>query len=259
MVAGMTDDSSLTASLAAVAVQLPPGRTVPPEDGGAPTYWISDKPTTAEVWSSFQKRHPHTGLWPLLLSGLHDDIQRPWYDGEVFPDDPSSPDDWDANTVLAEWWADNTPENGQEPFSTWPGLAAPAHTGTDDPGESAGMIADLHSDTEPHLGLVFASRSADTLAAIGWGGPMNHEGDMGKLSAVLRSWEDRFGVCVVGIGFDTLLLSVATPPTTVEQALPIAAEHFAFCPDNIWQGQFPTLQEYAERLVDVPVWGFWWD
>ncbi len=39
-----------------------------------------------------------------------------------------------------------------------------------------------------------------------------------------------------------------------------AAEHFAFCPDLVWQGGSPhTLRGYAERLVDRPVWSFWWD
>jgi hypothetical protein len=40
----------------------------------------------------------------------------------------------------------------------------------------------------------------------------------------------------------------------------VAAEHFAFCPDNIWQGWRPfTLVGYAERLVGAAAWTFWWD
>jgi hypothetical protein len=40
----------------------------------------------------------------------------------------------------------------------------------------------------------------------------------------------------------------------------VAAEHFAFCPDNIWQNCHPpTLTAYAERLIDAGHWEFWWD
>lgn len=78
---------------------------------------------------------------------------------------------------------------------------------------------------------------------------------------MLRSWEDRFGARVVGLdGYATLLLSVATPPTTMEQAQHIAAEHFALCPDNVWQGEHPhTLVGYARSLVGQRYWSFWWD
>jgi hypothetical protein len=60
------------------------------------------------------------------------------------------------------------------------------------------------------------------------------------------------------VGFDTLDLSVAAPPVTIEQARHIAAEHYAFCPDNIWQGG-AGFEEYAADLVDADHWSFWWD
>jgi hypothetical protein len=66
---------------------------------------------------------------------------------------------------------------------------------------------------------------------------------------------------VVHLEFDVLQLSVAAPPTTLDEALLIAAEHFAFCPDNIWQGyeDARSIQEYAEKLVGQESWIFWWD
>ncbi|MER7046475.1 DUF4253 domain-containing protein [Streptomyces jumonjinensis] len=84
--------------------------------------------------------------------------------------------------------------------------------------------------------------------------------DTAKFSAVLRTWEQRFGARVVAVGFDTLHLSIATPPAQPQDALLIAAEHFAFCPDNIWQSsRSHTLTSYAEQLVDTHSWEFWWD
>ncbi|MFF3552784.1 DUF4253 domain-containing protein [Streptomyces tsukubensis] len=43
-------------------------------------------------------------------------------------------------------------------------------------------------------------------------------------------------------------------------ALLVTVEHFAFCPDNIWQSSRPhTLASCAEQLVDNHAWKFWWD
>ncbi|GAA0522950.1 hypothetical protein Ade02nite_82560 [Paractinoplanes deccanensis] len=84
-------------------------------------------------------------------------------------------------------------------------------------------------------------------------------GRAAELSAALRSWKKRFGAVVIGAGFAELHLSIAAPPTTIELAVNVAAEHFAFCPDNIWQGHSPNLTAYAERLLDTPLWSFWWD
>jgi hypothetical protein len=81
---------------------------------------------------------------------------------------------------------------------------------------------------------------------------------MGALAAVLRSWEARFGAYVVGIGFDTLTLGVQRPPTSMQHALAIAAEHFAICSDIVYQGA-GSLEAYAEEILERPVWSLWWD
>jgi hypothetical protein len=41
-------------------------------------------------------------------------------------------------------------------------------------------------------------------------------------------------------------------------ALAVAAEHYAFCPDNVGQGR-GTLEKYAPLLVGRTTWDFWWD
>jgi hypothetical protein len=77
-------------------------------------------------------------------------------------------------------------------------------------------------------------------------------------AAVVPSWEDRFGVRLVGIAFETLELSVAAPPVTFEHALHVAAEHWMFCPDNLEQGG-RGLAGYAEQICGETSWTFWWD
>ncbi|MEV8438671.1 DUF4253 domain-containing protein [Actinosynnema sp. NPDC051121] len=66
----------------------------------------------------------------------------------------------------------------------------------------------------------------------------------------------RLGGRVVDVGEEAaLVLSVASPPTTHEAALAVAAEHFASCPDNVWGES--SLARYAERLIGDHSWTSW--
>ncbi|WP_149828561.1 DUF4253 domain-containing protein [Streptomyces tailanensis] len=57
-----------------------------------------------------------------------------------------------------------------------------------------------------------------------------------------------------------LIVSVAAPPTTEADAEAVAAEHFAFCPDNIHQGTADgSLRTYVQSLLGEHTWSFWWD
>jgi hypothetical protein len=236
--------------------------------------WISDGPPEPSAWAELRAEHARTGLWPLLLGALSsEEPGRPWTSGELHPDlVATEAGDHEPESVLARWWADSAgpdpacPDEGPAaliaPYGAeWPGLAAPG-VGESDPDEVADQVAlfELASCAliGPRLGLAAAVRSADALATVAWTGPVNHENDTALFSAVLRSWEDRFGVRVISLGFATLTLSVAAPPTDLPHALNIAAEHVAFCPDNVFQGT-GFLREYAETLIGQEVWSFWWD
>jgi hypothetical protein len=94
------------------------------------------------------------------------------------------------------------------------------------------------------LGLVRCRRPADAVALAGWLGAINVMGPA-EVAAVLRNWEERFGVVLAGLGFDTLTPLVPHPPVDERQALPIAAEIAALCPDALWQGPAATLSELA--------------
>ncbi|SEN10219.1 DUF4253 domain-containing protein [Actinacidiphila rubida] len=84
--------------------------------------------------------------------------------------------------------------------------------------------------------------------------------DMAELCTVLRSWEERFGTRLVGLGDDRLILSVAAPAGTPADAEAVAAEHFAFAPDTITQGFDETLRAHAaHQILNHPIWSFWWD
>ncbi|MER6914529.1 DUF4253 domain-containing protein [Streptomyces sp. NPDC000594] len=266
--------------LRSAGVVLPPGRMITSdEDGGdaRPPLWLSDGPDfPLGLWGRIRAVHERSGLWPLLLVPLEgDESFRPWATGELEPGRMSSPDSHDPSALLARWWQCHTHTGDEDdplapaaraavtaPFGrSWPG---PARAGGDitnadaEAVEYAEFFASFHARVR--LGLVAAARGADALALLGWEGPVNYEGDTGTHAAVVRDWEERFGVRVVGIGFATLHLSVAAPPADREAALAVAAEHFAFCPDNVWQGPRPqSLASYADRLIGANCWEFWWD
>ncbi|GLZ14627.1 hypothetical protein Acsp04_48620 [Actinomadura sp. NBRC 104425] len=236
---------------------LPPGRLITPEEADRPALWVSDEPLpdAGRHWLRLYDLRHETGLYPLLLEGLAGDPGRPWHDGELWPGSVAAIDALDAENVLEKAWHSVTEGAEHGPLSgPWPGLAPPGEADAD--ADAAARRQAERSDCAL-LGLVPAERGADALTAAGWGGPCNHLGTA-EVSAVVRSWENRFGARVTSVGFDILRLSVAAPPTTVEHARRVAVEHHALCPDNIWQG-VGDFDQYAEFLADAESWWFWWD
>ncbi|MCX5297950.1 DUF4253 domain-containing protein [Streptomyces sp. NBC_00193] len=258
---------------------LPPGRMITSDegDGDAQPLWLSDGPATAELWARMRAEHPRSGLWPLLLDALDPDAGefRPRGSGEVFPEQMTSPASHDPADLLAQWWTACTADDEDDdmldvkrrlavtaPFGqAWPGLAPSrgAVAGADELA-SESVRAFLVDRPRTRLGLVAAGSGAEALTVAGWFGPCNYDNDTAKISAVLGDWGDRFGARVVAVGFATLHLSVAAPPVSERDALLVAGEHFALCPDNVWQGCRPyTLAAYAERITGAHRWDFWWD
>ncbi|MCX4801401.1 DUF4253 domain-containing protein [Streptomyces sp. NBC_01214] len=263
-----------------LGLELPPGSLIdrPGRRGWwkepRPLLWVSDEAVGSGALAAH--RTPAlaaAGLQAVLLQGRRG-LERWWQAREFSPERMSDPDDHHVEPVLREFWSAVVPDpeegaEGEEliaPFGRdWPGLAE-GGAAPDDPGGPDAVACGLADGLiasgflpSPRLALVPAGRGADVPAAMGWCGPTNHETDTALISTVLRSWEDRFGARVVALGFDELHVSVAAPPRTVAHALPVAAEHFAFSPDNVWQGS-GSIRAYADEAVTGSNhWGFWWD
>lgn len=90
------------------------------------------------------------------------------------------------------------------------------------------------------------------LRAGGW----NAVPDSANLVAALRSWRDRYGAELVGFTHDTMDFRVKRLPTSREEALDLAREHYLFCTDTL--GEL-TLRERAALLIENDWWFFWWD
>ncbi|MEU1514802.1 DUF4253 domain-containing protein [Streptomyces sp. NPDC005811] len=239
-----------------LGLQLPPGRLIDATTGEV-VLWHAEQQAASGSWKALGRPAARAGLLPVLVDlGSGQGGPEDW---ELVPGEMSYPGDHDVEEILAGYWAEVAAEEDGE----WPGLAAP-RTLTADPDARATEIADVLSEgdpgfKEPHLALVAARRSADIPTALGWTGPVNQEEDVARFSAVLRSWEDRFGIRVVALGYDRIALSVAAPPTGLAEAEAIAAEHFAFCSYAVLPGDEDTLSSYAEKLIGERAWHFWWD
>ncbi|GAA2905138.1 DUF4253 domain-containing protein [Streptomyces mexicanus] len=238
-----------------LGLQLPPGVLLDATEDGPwhePLLWYAGRSASPGNWSALGAPASRAGLLPVLLEvGGSQGGPEEWV---LLPGETSYPGDHDAEDVLATYWE----ECAAPDLGPWPGLAG-ALPLTAAPEVRAAEVADSLTTErpwlkDPRLALVPARRSADIPAALGWTGPLNHDDDVARPCAVLRSWEDRFGIRVVALGFDHLTVSVAAPPTGRDEALALAAEHFAFCPDAV-----DRPETYADRLLGEPAWHFWWD
>ena len=248
-------------------VRLPAGRRLAAEGAEqTPVLWATGELAgAAAAWLTLKDRLAGTQLVPVLLSGFSWQPERPWDVGELEPCDPGAVGELDAAEVLEDMWRSAVPRPVEDEAVTakllaphsraFPGLAAAAGPPIS-AADLAGTAALLPSPLR--LGLVAASRPADVPAIVGWTGASNYYAMAAPLACVLRSWEDRFGARLLHMGFDTMDLSIERPVPSHEAALAIAAEHFAFCPDNIYQG-VGSISRYAAALPGAAIWSFWWD
>jgi hypothetical protein len=260
------------------SVQLPDGRQL--SDGYAnpplPLLWATSEPVpeAPRVWQALAGLHPDTGLVPILLAFLGGGHEgRPWDAGELdLRCELAAVDRLDAASVLAQAWAGRAPspkEYEREPgfFAGWfppfgsefPGLAP----GQDHALTEAELDRALSWFGPARIGLVPAARPADVLALVGYNGTGNGYGTPEQLSAVLRSWEDRFGAVLIEVGFDHIRMLVRRPPRTLPEAQAVAPELYVMC-DEFWPADRPGMliggvRELAEYTLDIPVWSMWWD
>jgi hypothetical protein len=269
------------------SVRLPAGRRVYPHSqrGGStpPIAWLTtaavDEP--GAVWSALSAISGQTGLIPFLAGARKRWSARSWYIGgfpldQTYPQDVSPAADLDVAAILKGRWdsqtqpelGDDSDEEDEERFREWrdariapytrmfPGLA-PASSEPADPEQVRHALGAL---PPARIGLAAADRSADVLAAVGWY-PGNWENGLLPVVAVARSWEERFGASLLEIGINGFRLLASRPARSLEEALPIAAEQWAFAYE-CWPGQevgLSGVSEIADHLVNIFTWGFWWD
>ncbi|HEX2142976.1 MAG TPA: DUF4253 domain-containing protein [Glycomyces sp.] len=106
------------------------------------------------------------------------------------------------------------------------------------------------------LGLAPVDAGWEIPAMFPWKGSTNWELYGAEHAAVLRSWHRRFEAELVAMTYDVIELYVPHPPSA-EEAIAVAAEVYAYCPDLLDSG-VPTLEDLAEHMIRSKAWYFRW-
>jgi Domain of unknown function (DUF4253) len=243
-----------------VGLHLPAGRIIH-DVAGTASMWLSDTAPDRELLEELHACAGRTGLWPVALNmeGFSMPVEPGW---------PQAP--LDAQVILSDWSARLKPWNEDhdhlnchacmamsEHWRTYPARAITRESDQDAARTAAEVASLMLPYPSSRLGLIACERSADVLAALGWDGPVNYGNPIAEYSAVLRRWEERFNARVVVLDGAALMCSVASPPRSFDQALELAREQVAFCPDLT--GESDSVKGHADTLVGSSMWSFWWD
>ncbi|MBO3734222.1 DUF4253 domain-containing protein [Glycomyces niveus] len=191
-------------------------------------------------WLDIRQAAEQTGWMPVLLGAAEE-----WRDnGEAIihegDDELTRADEIDA----AELLHDKAAEAG-EPARGVPILPRRGDTDFATPHEQHGL-----------LGLVRTDAGWKIPAMFPWKGSTNWELYGAEHAAVLHGWHRRFEAELVAMTYDVIELYVPHPPGA-EEALAVASEVYAYCPDLLDSG-VPTLEDLAEHMIRSKAWYFRW-
>ena len=245
-------------------VELPAGRSrFFTQHDGTPTDirlgWETTEPVDASyrTWLALVRVFSQTGLWP-IVGRLGYGTARPWqqhdhWKGGALDERPNTiervlAEAWDGQALCDARTGTRLPEN-RPPFG---GLA---------PGSEASGV-DLFPSTDAWwhrpgvITLVAVEHPWEAPAVGGWDLALNCSLLGADFSAVLRSWQERFGAYMLAA--DELV--VTRPPQSSGQAMRLAEEHRLVCPyDSQFHDPDERPGEYADGLVGSTRWRFWWD
>lgn len=211
-----------------------PDRRHSKKSDGSAVAWLTTGKDLRPLFARLVEAFPRTGLWPVVATGLGD-IGRPWLSGEL--DDPRDPDG-DAFDVLKRYGGHHITE------------LAPA---VDEiPPLDLAMPYPFTS-----LLVVPVARPADVPRQLRWLGACNRSMTGEDISAVLRSWEDRYGAVLVEMGFASMRVVAAAIPQDPDAFEALLIEHYVFDYDVV--DQIIMSEERHRELVRQGKWEFWWD
>jgi hypothetical protein len=238
-----------------VGIPLPRGRRIV-------SCWASDEPVdeAVELAAELAQRFSQTGLWPLLWPCTEEPESSLGGFGDLDAIDTIDPEAvlrraWDSIPWQPEWLAPLGP--------SFPGLAPGVARDPSRPfapfkvfeaqrlrfgGSNAGGSSAMR------LLLAPCNRPADAVAAAGFE-TVGLRGE--EISAILRSWEERFGAVPTSLEPDFTSLSVEAAPASFSAALGLTAEHFAVRHGGE-DGRAGALARQARLFEGASVWDLVW-
>lgn len=206
-------------------------------------------------WHELRAQHATTGLWPVLLGPDVGDVASAFWDHAGYDDaleldraaGATTADVASARAARTEPYDDEDADEAEEADDAPPRRLEP---------EPARFTV---AETDGLVALVPAEHGWQVPAVLGWIGGCNDDLDVVEHVVTLRDWHERFGAELVSLSDDQVLeLLVPRPPTTPDEALAVAREHHAYCPDVVDQG-VGSLTVLAQGQVASSSWYFWWD
>lgn len=77
-------------------------------------------------------------------------------------------------------------------------------------------------------------------------------------AALFKWWNEKYGATVACIVPSMIEFTVTRLPRTRYEAMVLAKQHFAYCPDRVDQVS-GSIEALAASLLNASVWFFWWD
>jgi len=223
--------------------------------------WVSRDPLEAipATWKRLAAGFAETGLWPLALpTTAADGASVDWFEHATRREAASLGDDPNVAQLvrsrLLESLAGGSPLRSTDLFARSATSRGELHQGS--ARRTDAIAATFEAIGAARLALVPTVRPADALHVLAWPGAAAAGVASDELSELLASWERRWGALLVGVGESHVILAVLRPPATFEEAVELAAEHHALCPDEA--ADWGDDQSAAQRLVDAPTWRLSW-
>lgn len=207
-----------------------------------------------DVWSKARSVVDKTGYWPIISDEVEQLIE--YFELDLLEEDVQDTDQIvklseliDARKVLAKRYKKNL-EHYDTKEGQWP-----SHVRSEEK-YSPAMV-----QSEESISILFCSarESWRVLAALRWSGS-NDGMTPDYHTAFLKHWHQKYGAELVCANMSTMELKVAKPPETKSDALTLAKEQFAYCPEIVTQRESPkTIAALAADLYKSPQWCFWWN
>ena len=250
-------------------LELPNGSWVRNTDGKV-VAWISDEPINEDLRQRVLSSWPTTGLWPLVATGLGSAGNlQPWHTEELEPTAPEEPGtaDLDAASILAERWAEETEDSAEFALAAPTKHAHPTAAALQETAAKSLVLTGVSDGTSDSVGssdssepgyllLVPVRDPALAIAELGWFGACNYDFTPEELAAVAKSWQDRFGASLVGIGMDTLTFELPGP-LDGGQAADMVREYIAV--GSFESPEEEDIEAFSDELATETQWLFWWD
>lgn len=261
-----------------VGVALPPGSTSRPVDSptleldsfdaapsGAPgtmvvpaaaTMWVSSRPVdnAPALWKQLAGGFSESGLWPVLLPAASEE-RAPWFEQRARRERDS------LDATASELFAARLEGSLRDSPLRSTSMIVASAVARGELRRGSGRRTDALGRAFEHLGpsriaLVGVRRPAEVVHRTAWPGTVAAGITGAELAELVASWEERYGALLVAMSPTQLSFAVLRPPATFEEAVEVAAEHHATCPDEAeaWGDD----RTYAESLVNQPTWQLGW-